>query len=1536
MSTLAAIISLAAETARFNADIAKAANNFTSNMNAMQLGARGLIRMLGAVAAPTALLAMVKSTVDARSKLDDLSESTSLSVEMLSRLERSAYVGGHSLEGIASGASKFARSVAEAQGGNRQLVQSFEALGISQKQLRDQKFDELYVDFAKKIALAENQQFAIAHATKLAGKAAADSIPFWNDLAKSGLEQGRVTAEQAAEAEKLEKDTKRLMLALRDLKDDALGPLITDLGKTAEAMVKAQRAGEGFFAVVAAGLQQLLTGDDAHKIDRQITAAGEAFANAQQALQNAKVQAAEAGNTPFDLDQVKRFEREVVKAKAELEKLVAIRPLMVPTPPPPTPLPGGQVKAPGSDEATQKRQIAAIQALEEKKKSLFKLNEQEIVQARITDGTFKGFDATTKARLLQIAREIDSRTQLIERIDLESEAAKHEIEVRERMGSVVSDMMLTGRAAAEQMRFETGLIGKTADEQERLNEIRKIELDLRAQKMQAAKAFGPEGGELSSAQAAALAATTAQLEQQAERKRKAVSGDIGEQQGKRRLEIATLTIEAIEHETSLIGLNRLEIAKSNALRSLEIQQHGHLTEEQRKRIVLTEEDQEKRRRLIEVVEEAHRVERDWSTGAIQGLLDYADAATNTAAMVRGAFLNAFGEMEDALLKFIKTGKLNFRDFANAVIDDMLRIIIRTAITGPIAEKIGGIIKDVFGIGGKDAGGGAGVKVLDAAAVKASVSLGAVATAAGSSNLSLVAFDKSVLAAGTTLVSVDAALVNTTTALYSLAAAAEAAAVAQGGSAGAGLASGGLISLFGGSGGAGTATGASDIFMVTTTGFAQHGGRIKDPTFVGERGVELFVPDLQGTVIPHHRLKEVISGPRAMSGPIERAIVKAHEFFSPEASDKMGIPPERFFAKGGRPPVGLPSIGGEAGIELFVRDSIKRLAITPGRADVLEKVLGEAKTSERAKEAMQRSGVAAKPLGEEAIQSLAREAALQRPPAALTARVLEAALKAPPQIIPAGGDPKLVGLGGPKVIIPMEPGTIIPHDKLEELSRIGARDPKIAGERGIEIFVPDVTGTVIPNLKEIVSEPKAMSAPIALEAGDKISALVPPERFFAKGGRPPVGLPSVGGERGSELFIPDSLGKPAMASLKQAQGLVADVTAMPDLSEPVRDQVVKQAEAFKPKKLQAAVAEALAPSIRIPDLPSGPPALNQMARAVAQDGALKRKSLTDAAATHGLGKAFAAPSVRELDAVSKKTLVSERLTKNVTERLTEITKEREPKMAPPGRADVLARAVGEARALEQTREGAGRASGASGKALGGEVLQPVLKAVDAPQRAMASPASVLEAVLKVPPRSTVGRAMHGLSASVDSLREGGAQLAEKLLDPLKFQLGSGGADIPSLKAPPEILRGPKPIGVDGPKVIMPMAPGTIISHDRLEELSRPLARGPQIEPSMSPFEKAALAAFQSGRLFESGGRPAVGVSSIAGERGVEMFLPDATGFSVPDVGGSAAQNQETLVVNQTIQFSANTPAAVRDAVFALAPALQRAAEFGVRDARERGR
>lgn len=82
------------------------------------------------------------------------------------------------------------------------------------------------------------------------------------------------------------------------------------------------------------------------------------------------------------------------------------------------------------------------------------------------------------------------------------------------------------------------------------------------------------------------------------------------------------------------------------------------------------------------------LQSDWSVGARAAFGTYLEQARNVAGQTRTLFTNAFSNMEDSIVTFVKTGKLSFKDFADGVIKDLIRIQVRQAAVGFLGTAFG--------------------------------------------------------------------------------------------------------------------------------------------------------------------------------------------------------------------------------------------------------------------------------------------------------------------------------------------------------------------------------------------------------------------------------------------------------------------------------------------------------------------------------------------------------------------------------------------------------------------------------------------------------------------------------------------------------------------------------------------------------------------------------------------------------------------------------------------------------------------------------
>lgn len=92
-------------------------------------------------------------------------------------------------------------------------------------------------------------------------------------------------------------------------------------------------------------------------------------------------------------------------------------------------------------------------------------------------------------------------------------------------------------------------------------------------------------------------------------------------------------------------------------------------------------------------------EGDWLNGANEAMQNYFDASRNVAKQTEEMFTRAFQGMEDAMVNFVKTGKLDFKSLADSVISDLIRIQIRQQMVGSLSQAAGfgsGWLKGLFG------------------------------------------------------------------------------------------------------------------------------------------------------------------------------------------------------------------------------------------------------------------------------------------------------------------------------------------------------------------------------------------------------------------------------------------------------------------------------------------------------------------------------------------------------------------------------------------------------------------------------------------------------------------------------------------------------------------------------------------------------------------------------------------------------------------------------------------------------------------------
>jgi lambda family phage tail tape measure protein len=170
--------------------------------------------------------------------------------------------------------------------------------------------------------------------------------------------------------------------------------------------------------------------------------------------------------------------------------------------------------------------------------------------------------------------------------------------------------------------------------------------------------------------------------------------------GKSQVELAKLTeARRIDGEVAaMIHAAELELAKE-----------GLSITEQQRAAIYAKADAAKAAAQALIQKQDGKAKDPWFN-AQESMRKYVENAENMGAQIGNSLTNAFKSAEDAMVSFVMTGKLSFKDLANSIIADLIRIQMRKMIAGLIGSIAGGGAGVVQSYDGYASGGG--TTVLD--------------------------------------------------------------------------------------------------------------------------------------------------------------------------------------------------------------------------------------------------------------------------------------------------------------------------------------------------------------------------------------------------------------------------------------------------------------------------------------------------------------------------------------------------------------------------------------------------------------------------------------------------------------------------------------------------------------------------------------------------------------------------------------------------------------------------------------------------------
>ncbi len=712
MATLGSVVvEMSASTAKFESDLGRAAQMAERQMaqidRAVAMVKSGLQTLGLAVSVGFAvdqIKGQIERAIQLAGDLDDLAEKTGGTVETLSGLASVARLSGTDLDSLGVSLQRLSRAVVDAQNGGKQTAGAFKALGLSIEQLRGLAPDEVFLRLAEQLNQYRDGVEKTTIAQVLMGRSGANMLTVVKDLATAGDFQVRVTTQQALAADELQKNMVRLQLVSQSVFQAVANQLVPVFNDLLSTLLKLQAAPSG----VRQSLQGLAADNSIRNWAQQavlflatvaeaVVAVGKVISalSASVAVVIAdSVVAVEFAKKLWDdaktlgkgsdqelraaLDTRARVLKEANERYAALLKdgtalSEALRQQFAksnqPAPGPSTPtkpaLPTPDISGLGNqnkfrDDPFKKILEGQIKALEDAiaaENKLLKSREQML-------DYIYGLEYIT-------LREAETRKQALLADNLATVQAAYDEEIRlaqeamARRGATQAQMAEASNRAEEAMRKRT------------------------AAEIEANKAITDSQLKLLAVQARFDLAT------------------------RERARLAELDNANALFAISLLGKTTLEVLKLTAARQIELDLQERIRQ-LRKQDPLADTSQAVANAAIQtaqatsLIELAYQRQREAIFGASEAVRKYQEDASNAAMQVENAITRAFQGMEDALVRFVTTGKLTFTDLANSIVADITRIIIKQMLAsamggngslGWLGSLVGQVAGNLFGTGG---------------------------------------------------------------------------------------------------------------------------------------------------------------------------------------------------------------------------------------------------------------------------------------------------------------------------------------------------------------------------------------------------------------------------------------------------------------------------------------------------------------------------------------------------------------------------------------------------------------------------------------------------------------------------------------------------------------------------------------------------------------------------------------------------------------------------------------------------------------------
>ncbi|MBC7601957.1 MAG: hypothetical protein H7255_04755 [Ramlibacter sp.] len=704
MSNIGAlVVSLEANIAKFQSDMGKAAAE--AEKRAKEIDQHfGLIKKgLASVGIGFALGATfdtikgkIEGVIQSAAGLQQLSEKTGSTVESLSGLVGVAKLSGTGTDELAGGLQKLSKAMIDAENGGKKTTAAFEAIGISTEDIKKKSPADTFLLISNQLAKYKDGAEKLVIAQILLGKAGANLLPVAKDLALVGEYVVKTTAEQAEQADRLEKNQIRLAASTDAIFKKIGLELIPVFDAFTQALLETQAANGGVRGEVDKLAKDgsirawaedaiLLVGrviDGFDGVTRVVQIVGKSIGSiAAQVAANLRGDfagaAAIAKATGEDIDGIlnktlfsTRLAAAVKRSHDPFIDASALKPT-IPTkglgnnnlPKGPADDPAkkeleGKLKAQEAFIAAEKTQLATREQYLDFFRNLeyFSLREGEQKKQELVLAGLANTEAAYDKEIAAIKVYRDQATKLVDQKDADNKL----------------DEVAKKRAAAE-VEASTKII----DSQNKLLAVKR-QFDL-------------------------------------------ATAEEARQQGKAN--------DAAQFAIDLMGKSTLDVQKATAAKSIQLALDERIfqlkkldpTVDTSQAIAEAAVQTAKAQALITA---GYDKQRDAAFGASEAVRKYVEEATNNAAQIESALSGAFKGAEDALVSFITTGKADFKGLVNSILADLTRMAVKQQIIAPLAQSLGldpsgkssgngGLFGSIMGLFGKGGASGSGAVLTGA-------------------------------------------------------------------------------------------------------------------------------------------------------------------------------------------------------------------------------------------------------------------------------------------------------------------------------------------------------------------------------------------------------------------------------------------------------------------------------------------------------------------------------------------------------------------------------------------------------------------------------------------------------------------------------------------------------------------------------------------------------------------------------------------------------------------------------------------------------